>query len=28
MWAFNIYKTITAGRNIEKEPANTSPMGA
>jgi cytochrome c oxidase cbb3-type subunit 1 len=28
MWAYNIYKTITAGRPLEKEPANASPMGA
>jgi cytochrome c oxidase cbb3-type subunit 1 len=28
MWAYNIYKTITDGRPVEKEPANASPMGA
>jgi cytochrome c oxidase cbb3-type subunit 1 len=28
MWAYNIYKTATEGRPLEKEPANASPMGA
>jgi len=26
MWAFNIYKTATAGRVLEREPQNASPM--
>jgi cytochrome c oxidase cbb3-type subunit 1 len=28
MWAYNIYKTITCGKDIDKEPANKSPMAA
>ena len=28
IWAYNIYKTATAGRILTKEPANTSPAGA
>ena len=26
MWAFNIYKTITAGKVLEREPQNATPM--
>jgi cytochrome c oxidase cbb3-type subunit 1 len=26
MWAYNIYKTFAAGRELEKEPVYTSPM--
>jgi cytochrome c oxidase cbb3-type subunit 1 len=26
IWAYNIYKTIKCGRDIEKEPTSTSPM--
>ena len=28
MWAYNMYKTATAGRVLTKEPVNASPMGA
>jgi cytochrome c oxidase cbb3-type subunit 1 len=28
MFAYNMYKTATAGRILDKEPANASPMGA
>jgi cytochrome c oxidase cbb3-type subunit 1 len=28
MWAYNIYKTITASKAIEREPQNASPMAA
>ena len=28
MWAYNMYKTATAGRVLEEEPQNTSPMAA
>jgi len=28
MWAYNIYKTATAGKVVEVEPRNASPMGA
>ena len=28
MWAYNIYKTATAGRVLEREPQNTTPMAA
>ncbi len=28
IWAYNMYKTATAGRVLTKEPTNTSPMGA
>jgi len=28
MFAYNIYKTMTAGKALEQEPANASPMGA
>jgi cytochrome c oxidase cbb3-type subunit 1 len=28
IWAFNMYKTATAGRVLDKEPTNASPMGA
>jgi cytochrome c oxidase cbb3-type subunit 1 len=28
MFAFNIYKTMTAGKELDSEPANASPMGA
>jgi len=28
MFAYNMYKTATAGRVLTKEPANASPMGA
>ena len=28
MWAYNIYKTATAGRVLDKEPANATPMAA
>jgi len=28
MWAYNMYKTATAGRVLDKEPTSASPMGA
>jgi cytochrome c oxidase cbb3-type subunit 1 len=28
IFAYNIYKTATCGRVLDKEPANASPMGA
>jgi cytochrome c oxidase cbb3-type subunit 1 len=28
MWAYNIYKTATAGRVLDKEPVSASPMAA
>jgi cytochrome c oxidase cbb3-type subunit 1 len=28
MWAYNFYKTMTASKQLEKEPAFTSPMAA
>jgi len=28
IWGYNIYKTMTAGKVLEQEPANASPMGA
>lgn len=28
MWAYNMYKTMTCGRVLDKEPTNTSPMAA
>jgi cytochrome c oxidase cbb3-type subunit 1 len=28
MWAYNIYKTVSVGKALEKEPQNASPMAA
>jgi len=28
MFAYNMYKTATCGRVLDKEPTNASPMGA
>jgi len=28
MWAYNIYKTITVGKPLDKEPQTASPMAA